>query len=70
MKDFVSFVIEEEEQTGSSDGTMEGGQNRTFNCRIIFIDEMALYQLNCQTRLSDTTTAYNDELVLSQELCR
>lgn len=41
---------------------------RTFNGRIIFIDEMALYQLNRQARLSDSTSAYDDKLVFSQEL--
>jgi hypothetical protein len=29
---------------------------------------MALYQLNREARLSDTTTTYDDELVLSQKL--
>lgn len=47
-----------------------GRMIRTFNCGIIFIDEMTLYQLNSQARLSDSTTANNDELVLSQKLFR
>lgn len=41
---------------------------RTFNRRIIFVDKVALDQLDRQTRLSDTTTADNDELILAQKL--
>jgi hypothetical protein len=44
------------------------GERCTFNSRIIFIDEMALYQLNRQAGFSDSTSAYDDELVFSQEL--
>lgn len=46
------------------------GEELTFNCRIIFVDEVALYQLDGQTGLSDSSSAYNDELVFSQKLCR
>ena len=42
--------------------------HRTFNRRIIFVDEVALDQLDRQTRLSDTTTADNNELILAQKL--
>lgn len=40
----------------------------TFDGRVIFVDEMALDQLDGQARFTDTTAADNDELVLSQEL--
>lgn len=40
----------------------------TFDCGIVLVDEMALDQLNGQARFTDTTTANNDELVLSHEL--
>ena len=44
---------------------MEGAGRYTFDCWIIFIDEMTLYQLDRQARLSDTTSTYNNELILS-----
>lgn len=40
----------------------------TFDCGIIFIDKVTLNQLDGQTRLSDTTTAYDDKFVFSEEL--
>jgi hypothetical protein len=40
----------------------------TFDCGIIFVDKVALYQLDGQARFSDTTTTDDDELVLPQEL--
>lgn len=40
----------------------------TFDRGIIFIDEMTLYQLNRQARLSDSTTTNNNEFILSQKL--
>jgi hypothetical protein len=43
-------------------------RRRTFDCRVILVDEVALDQLDGQAGLADTTTADNDELVLSQEL--
>jgi hypothetical protein len=43
---------------------------RTFNRRIVFVDEMALDQLDCQTRLSDTTATDDNELILAQKLQR
>ena len=62
MIEFVSYIIDREIGNGEDDG-------RTFNCGIIFIDEMALYQLDRQAGLSDSTTAHNNELVFSQKLC-
>lgn len=44
------------------------GRRRTFNCRIILIDEVALDQLDGQARFTDTTAADNYQLILSQEL--
>lgn len=41
---------------------------QTFNRGVIFIDEVALDQLNCQARFTDAATSYNDELVFSQKL--
>lgn len=41
---------------------------RTFNCRIVFINEVTLDKLNGQARFSDTTAADDDELILAQEL--
>lgn len=44
----------------------EGGERRcTFDCWVIFIDEMTLYQLDSQAGLSNTTSTYNNELILS-----
>ena len=40
----------------------------TFNCRIIFVHEVTLDQLNREARLSDTAASDNDELVFSLEL--
>ena len=49
-------------------GGRGGADVRTFNCGIIFIDEVTLDQLDGQAGFSYTTTAYHYELVLSQEL--
>lgn len=46
----------------------QGRRQRTFDGRIILVDEMGLDQLDRQARLSDTTSSDNDELVLSQKL--
>lgn len=43
---------------------------RTFNGWVILIDEMALDQLNRQTRFTDTTSTDNHQFVFSQELVR
>lgn len=41
---------------------------RTFDGRVIFVDEMALDELNGQTTLSDTTTSNYHKLVFPEEL--
>jgi len=43
---------------------------RTFNGRVIFVDEVALDKLDGQTTLSDTTAADYHELVFPEELQR
>jgi hypothetical protein len=40
----------------------------TLNGRVIFVDEVALDQLDGQAGLSHTTAAYYHQLVLSEEL--
>lgn len=40
----------------------------TLNGRVVFVDKVALDQLDGQARLSDTTAAYYDQLVLSEKL--
>jgi len=42
---------------------------RILDCRVILIYEMALDELDCQSGLSNTTTANDYEFVLPQELC-
>lgn len=41
---------------------------RTFDCGIIFIDEVALDELNREARLAHTTSSNDDELVFPEEL--
>lgn len=41
---------------------------RTLNGWIVFVDEMALNQLNRETRFTDTTPTYDHQLVFSQKL--
>jgi hypothetical protein len=41
---------------------------RTFDGRIVFVDEMALDELDGQTTLSDSTTADYYELVFPEDL--
>lgn len=54
---------------GPEKGAREMGvAGLTLNCRVVLVDEMALDQLDRQARFTDTTTADDDELVLSQEL--
>ena len=43
-------------------------QLRTFDGRIVFVDEMALDELDGQTTLSDSTTTDYHELVFPEEL--
>lgn len=40
----------------------------TFDCRVIFVDKVALDKLDGQARFAYTTTADDDELVFSHEL--
>lgn len=51
-------------------GCRAGLCRRTFDCRVVLVDEVALDQLDGQARFTDTTAADDDELVLSQELVR
>jgi len=46
------------------------GGLRTFNGRVIFVDEVALDKLDGQTTLSDTTATDDHELVFPEELQR
>jgi len=41
---------------------------RTFDGRVVFVDEMALDELDGQATLSDTTTTDYHELVFPEEL--
>lgn len=43
-------------------------KRRTFYCRVILVNEMALDQLNGQARLSNTTSANNHQFVLPEKL--
>jgi len=40
----------------------------TFDCRIILVHEMTLYELYRQTRLPNSAIANNDQFVFSHEL--
>ncbi len=54
--------------------TINGGKSNqeaasiTFNSRIVFVDKVALNQLDGEARFTDATATDNDELVLSHEL--
>lgn len=48
--------------------TARNGRLRTFDGRVIFVDEVALDELDGQTTLSNTTTTDYDELVFPEEL--
>lgn len=41
---------------------------RVLNCRVVFVDEMALNELDSEGRFTDTTPADNYQLILPQEL--
>lgn len=41
---------------------------RTFNCRVVFVDEMTLDQLDGQARFTDTTAADHNQLIFSEKL--
>lgn len=45
-------------------------EGRTFNCGVVFINEVTLDELYCQARLAHTTSTYHHQLVLSKELRR
>ena len=47
---------------------LERGRRYTFDSGIVFVDEMALYQLDSKTRFPYTSTADNNELIFSQKL--
>jgi hypothetical protein len=40
----------------------------TFDCRVVLVNKVTLDELDGQTRLSDTTTADDYELVLAEKL--
>ena len=52
-------------------GRLTGGEVliRTFNSGIIFVNKMWLNELDRQRAFSDTTTAYDNELVFTKKLC-
>jgi hypothetical protein len=41
---------------------------RTFDCRVVFVHEMALDELDCETALSHSTTAHYHQFVFPEEL--
>ena len=41
---------------------------RTLNCRVIFVDEMGLDELDREARFTDATSSHDHQLVLSGEL--
>ena len=43
---------------------------RTFNRRVVLVNKVALNQLDCKAGFSDATSAYDHQLVFSQELDR
>lgn len=45
-----------------------GADRFTFDCGVIFVNEMTLYKLDGQARFAHASTANDDELVLSQKL--
>jgi hypothetical protein len=42
----------------------------TFDSRVIFIDEVALNELDCQTGFTNSTASDHDEFILAKELLR
>lgn len=59
-------VLERGEVAGYSSHGKE--KERTFDSRVVFVDEVALDELDGQARLSDATTTDDDELVFTKEL--
>ena len=47
---------------------VNGMDRLTFDCGVIFVHEMTLYELDGQARFAHASTADDDELVLSQKL--
>ena len=47
---------------------MKALEMRTFDCRVVFVDEMALDELDCETTLSHSTTTYYHQLIFPEEL--
>jgi hypothetical protein len=41
---------------------------RTFDCRVVFIDEVTLDELDCEAALSHSTASYYHQLVFPEEL--
>ena len=41
---------------------------RTFNCRIVFVDEVTLDELDCETTLAHASSSDNHQLVFPEEL--
>ena len=46
----------------------EAEGRRTFNGGIVFVDKVALDELNCKATLAHTSAAHHDEFVLPHEL--
>lgn len=51
-----------------SDWRKANGRIRTFNCWIVFVDKVALDQLDGQARFAYATTANHDQFVFSEKL--
>ena len=49
-------------------GVIATGIVRTFDCWVIFVDEVALDELDCETGLSHATSTDNNKLVFPEEL--
>src|SRR3569833_2159026 len=58
------------EREGGGRGPGRASQRRTIKRRVIFVDKVALDQLDGKTLFTDTTASYHDKLVLSKELRR
>ena len=43
---------------------------RTFDCRVVFVDEVTLDELDCEAALSHSTASYHHQLVFPEELRR
>lgn len=66
----MSFSVEKEVKECGAEGRKQGRKRElTFDRGVIFVHEVALYQLDGQAGLSDSSSPDDDELVFSQELC-